>query len=1016
MNDFHNKNDWENIDLTSINRETSHSGWRAYETDKKISLDGMWKFKYFDRVSDASFSGVDSWGSINVPSNWELFGYGDPIYTNTVFPWDYHCHDRHMIFPENMEGRGLPNPPYLPEINPAGCYFRTFNIDDEWKKDETFILFEGVEAAYYLWVNDTPVGYSQDSKLPSEFNITSYLKNGENSIAVKVIRFCDATYLEDQDYWYLSGIFRSVKLISKPKTHIFDWKITADPDLHYDFGTVTADISVNRVNGFAKNKIKAEIFDYRGELLGMDTGLIVSVPDYRIDKKPAVNTARVNIKIENIIKWTPETPVLYKCVMSLISDSGDVLDVEVCKIGFRKIEIVNGIMLLNGKRLVIKGVNRHEHTPYSGRTVSREHMISEIKKMKELNINSVRTCHYPNAPEWYDLCDEYGLLVVCEANLETHGVMGQLTHDPAWAGNFLERAVRMVLTHKNHPCIYSWSLGNESGSGPNHAAMYGFIKEYDKNTLCQYEAGDPERNISDIRGEMYASQSSIMDKLTHITDDRPIVLVEYLYQIRNAGGGMYKFLQLTEKYPRFQGGYVWDWQDKCLNAKTEDGVEYYGYGGDFSEEMVDWKDPVFMTNNGIVLPDLSPKPAALEVKQVYSPVLIEKRKSTDRIVKTEECYEFIIKNRTITTDMTEFSATYSIKEDGKIIFTDSLELPYLRAGEEASLVILAYDDKKPNCEYQVYISISNKEYEVACYQFDFGYGAFVPSCPEKKEKSAIIVNEDDLTIKGECFSMQFSKETGLITYYMRNNKKYFSGGTEVFTRPYSGIDTTSNWGYHSLWHVFQAEKERTAEVQFEKISDNGVVVRVKKAVTFENNPFGIQTKLVYLISGDGSMTVSSNINIDKGLKNLPRAGLEFVINEGLEKLEYYGYGPNESYHDRKESAQLGIYETEIEREHFAFIPPAENGGHEECRYVKLENELVFSSNIPFHFDIHHNSIDDYKNAAHEHELIRRKESYLHLDIAHAGIGSDMGWSTDVSADDLVPAKNYQFEFEIRFEK
>ncbi|MEG1427989.1 MAG: glycoside hydrolase family 2 TIM barrel-domain containing protein, partial [Oscillospiraceae bacterium] len=397
-------------------------------------------------------------------------------------------------------GEGVPNPPMPPAHNPTGCYRREFTLPENFAGRRVYLSFEGVETAYYLWVNGNPVGYSEDSKLPSEFEITPYLQKGENLFALQVMRFSTATYEEDQDYWYLSGIYRNVWLLAKPQIAIEDYKITAIPDLHQGTGTVSADITVTRKDGFADFLVQLQVFD-GDRLLAEGQGEIMPIAWYRTQERPSGNTGRVTLKLDRAELWSPDSPKLYRGVITLLAPDGGKADVESCRFGFKTVEVKNGVVLLNGERLLVRGVNRHEHYPM-GRSVPKAHMIEEIRQMKRMNINSVRTCHYPDSPLWYDLCDEYGILLVCECNLETHGVEGLLSHNPDYAASYVERGVRMVKTHKNHVSIYSWSLGNESGFGGNHAAMYGFIKEYDHTRLCQYEAGEPEKNISDIRGNM----------------------------------------------------------------------------------------------------------------------------------------------------------------------------------------------------------------------------------------------------------------------------------------------------------------------------------------------------------------------------------------------------------------------------------------------------------------------------------------------------------------------------------
>lgn len=1049
---FHKKNDWENRDVMSINREQSHAPWGAYENATQAGtcnpalskwtqpLDGTWKFAYYSKPTLVdpfwkSEHNYSVWKEIQVPGNWEVQGFGEPIYTNFVYPWDHFSKESQIIHPTNTEGvRGLANPPYIPEENPTGCYLRKFTIPKEWLEREIFLHFKGVETAYYLWINGKEVGYSQDSKLPSEFNITPFIQEGENSVAVQVMRFADSVYLEDQDYWHLSGIFRSVCLYAKPKARIVDWKIDAIPDLHYPFGTLKADVAINRFNGFGNYKIKLDIWDKFDQLLASETSEINPQAGLNVYEKPTSNTARIVIKIENLEPWTPETPTLYKAVISLISPEGVAVDFESSRIGFKKIEIVDGVLLLNGRRLIIKGVNRHEHEACGGRTVTLEHMLKEIKLMKSLNINSVRTCHYPDDPLWYDLCDEWGILLICECNVETHGVNGELTHNPAWGTNFLERAIRMVLTHKNHPSIYSWSLGNESGVGANHAGMAGWIREYDPTRLCQYEGGLPGKSISDIRGNMYATEKTIMCMLTDAVDIRPVILVEYLYQIRNSGGGMYKFYELVENYTRFQGGYVWDWQDKCLVAKTPEGKDYFAYGGDFNESVVDWTVPSFMTNNGIVLPDLKLKPVALEVKQIYCPILFKEVNSENPWEPAAESGYFMIQNRNLFQDTKLYQVTYALRENGYIVKTGLYDLPYLKAGENIKASFSFDLEKKPNAEYHVEFSVQYAKdtafapsgYELGCYQIKLDSGAYkymnedLESCVE--EGIEIADGENFLKISGYNFIVSFNKITGVISSYMKNGVEYLENGpVECLSRPLSGIDALEDWGRYALWNTFD-DKNTNASLKAISVKPLGkteCIIETIREVSFTCNPYGIIVLTHYTVKGDGEIKVHTTFKIDSSLKELTRVGVEIVIPEGFEALEYFGLGPVENYRDRKHCAKLGVFKNTIENEHFAFIPPSENGGHEETRWITLSNSegriIKITSPIPFHFDVHHNSIGDYKNAKHDHELIRRKESYLHIDAAHSGIGSEMSWSTVLYESDSVKAQNYSMEFTIKVE-
>ena len=1080
---FHNSNDFENINVTAINRELSHSPWGAYENEAQalscnrtksrwcICLDGVWKFNLYpspERVEPFWQDGYDhsDWHDIIVPGNWELQGFSEPIYTNVSYPWSLHKAGSHVIHPYADE-TAAPNPPFIPDDNPIGCYYRSFILNNDWLKRDIFISFKGVEAAFYLWINGKAVGYSEDSKLPAEFNIGKYLNAGENNIALLVMRYASGSYLEDQDYWSLSGIFRSVYLYAKPKQRIVDWKIVARPDLNLKSGEVSADVTINRFDGYAKYRVRLNLYDSDGRLLASDISAIKAHAEYRSYETPTANTARLRLSIDNIRLWSPEEPYLYTATLTLLSPEGDEIDFESSRIGFRQIKIENGIIYFNGKRLIVRGVNRHEHSALTGRSLSRMQMIEEIKLMKRLNINSVRTCHYPDDPDWYDLCDEWGLLLVCECNLETHAVSGALSHNPAWASNFLERAIRMVLTHKNHPSIYSWSLGNESGVGANHAAMAGWIKEYDPDRICQYEAGNPGKNISDIRANMYAPVHEIMQMLTDPEDNRPIVLAEYLYQIRNSGGGMSKFYELVEKYKRFQGGYIWDWMDKALINKTDGMEEYYAYGGDFNESYVDEVHPGFMTNNGIIMPDLTPKPVALEVKHYYCPLIIEELKYNSAWVLDPGPGHLLIKNRNLVLDSSYYKLIYTVRENGYPIKTDELKIPLIKAGEEARVSLDIPFDKKPDKKYLLDISVryarSNRfapeGYELACFQFslDGGRGLAISGLSgmsgmlstetsiRKNVKDSDKADDDYnfnekasnadyqdclweleyqsdrivIKTKNYDFSVAFDKSSGLICSLIKDGTEYLiSGPRECFTRPYSGIDAHDGWGRFPLWKAFD-ESRTSAKLESITVRPAGadMLVETVRSVRFSDYPCINSVNALYIIRPDGNLSVSFRFILDSALPDLPRIGVELIIPEDFESLKYFGRGPHENYRDRKGSAILAVHHSTVEMEHFPYNPPSENGGHEDCLWLSLSSNLgkaiVISSESKFHFDVHHNSIADYKKAGHEHELIRRKESYLHIDAAHSGIGGDMGWSSYLSEENKILAGSYYLEFWIR---
>jgi len=1056
---FHTKQDWQNIEVDSINRALSHTRWGAWDTEENAvnneygtspyikNLNGTYRFKLYDRPESAEeFFTPDfddtGFSDITVPGNWEVQGFGEPVYTNVKYPWNLNVQEgfdteEKFSIQANKSKKKIENPPFVPAENPAGCYRQWFIIPEEFSGREVFITFDGVETAYYLWVNGKPVGYSQDSKLPSGFNITNYIQEGKNLLAVMVIRFADSSYVEDQDYWHISGIYRSVWLVSKPQSRIEDYKITALPNLHSGAGNLSVDVNISRVDNYADCTVKISVFDRGKHKLAEGSSVVTASAQYRTDTVPTANTARVKLEIGDIKLWSPKNPALYTVVVTQLDPDGRVLDIESCKTGFKLIEIENGIVKLNGKRLIIHGVNRHEFYWKTGRTVTREHMLEEIRQMKRMNINAVRTSHYPDMPEWYELCDECGILLVCECNLETHGLAGMLTHDPAWAGVFLNRAVRMVQNYKNHVSIFSWSLGNESGTGANHAAMYGFIKEYDPFRLCQYEAGNPGRNISDIRGQMYAPVDEILKMLCDPVDDRPVILVEYLYQIRNSGGGLEHFIKLTGDYPRFQGGFIWDWQDKSLCGKTENGEDYFAYGGDFGESVVEDGEPPngcppFMTNNGIVLPDLTWKPVAYEVKQVYCPVRITRPKIYGWDINSADD-KFVL---TQIFDTGEYQIEATLRENG-IAIRQGVSVTVLQnhipqpCTEEFTFSI-PYE-KKPGCIYTIEFSIrqngdtfyAENGYELGLYQFPLKSvasfaGVSNENATGNKDESAshLVLFEDSgdvYTVAGNAFKAEFDKNTGSLKSLLKGENLYIQGGgLPVFNRPYTGLDAYKHWGW-----IDEYAKIRDISM----VVSDSVIFKGEGAVCirFDFIPasgalYDVFCSVRYTIYGTQKIVIEFDTFIDPSYKVIPRAGLELIIPRDFEKFEYFGLGPVENYNDRKQSAYLAVHETTVEDQHFTFAPPSECGGHEETRRISLKSKsgavLCIGSETPFHFDIHHSTVNDYISATHDHKLEKRFESYLHIDAFHGPIGSDMAWSTVMPVKYQKNPGNYNLSFEI----
>ncbi|HJM33042.1 MAG TPA: glycoside hydrolase family 2 TIM barrel-domain containing protein, partial [Candidatus Marinimicrobia bacterium] len=599
---------WEDPTMIGENKQPGHATLmpfdnlsEALEGEKSSSahffnLNGTWKFNWVSKPDERPLEffnldyNVNTWEDISVPSSWQLEGYGKPIYTNVKHP-----------FPD-------PKPPVPPrDNNPVGSYRRTFTLPDNWEDGQIIVHFDGVKSAFFLWINGKKVGYSQGSMTPAEFNITSYLSPGENSIAVQVFRWSDAAFIEDQDFWRLSGIYRDVYLMHVPDVHIRHYKAIAELTNNYQNGKLSLTAQLSNYTSSPKRVLfEASLFDPTQQ----EIDVIRS-----IEQELSPNAEKIldfSLEVNDVSQWSAEIPHLYTLVLSLQDLDNKKMEYVSCRTGFRSVELKNGQMLVNGKPIIIKGVNRHEHDPIMGRTVSDESMVMDIKLMKKFNVNAVRTSHYPNHPRWYELCDEYGLYLYDETNLESHAFWSKFTLDPTWEKAFLDRAQRMVLRDVNHPSIIVWSLGNEAGYGPNHDVMADWIRKYDPSRLIHYEGKEPGYgplpNHYDIIANMYPSVD-LMIKLHDENPERPVILCEYSHAMGNSNGNIFKYWDAIYKYPRIQGAFIWDWVDQGLLREDEHG-SYYVYGGDFGEKLHDGNFCI----NGVVSPDRQPHPGLYEVK------------------------------------------------------------------------------------------------------------------------------------------------------------------------------------------------------------------------------------------------------------------------------------------------------------------------------------------------------------------------------------------------------------------
>ncbi|WP_342477180.1 glycoside hydrolase family 2 TIM barrel-domain containing protein [Paenibacillus sp. FSL H7-0350] len=1001
--------DWENQHVTQKNRYPMHEPYGVYETVEQAlsgdrrkskyvkSLNGMWKFKMFgspDEVTDEFYSpehDVSQWDHIPVPSHWELSGYGKPVYTNMLYPFVQKGEGSHHEI-QLKKNEYILNPPHVPESNLTGCYVLTFEVDEHFYERDIFIDFGGVESCFYLWLNGKLVGYSQDSKLNASFDITDYIQKGQNRIAVQVMRFGAGTYLEDQDYWHLSGIYRDVLIYAKPRMRIHDYKVETLFSGNYN----NAELSVtvlpnNQANGYGDAHVRLSLYDSEQKLVtAFETPKFADCDFYLREKY----VAKVTKTISNPQLWSDENPYLYKLVLEMIDCSGNVVDIESANVGFREVKIDRkGVLRINGKRLIIRGTNLHAFCPETGRVVTTEYMREQIKVMKSLNINAVRTSHYPHAIEWYDLCDELGIYLVDEANIETHGLGGQLSASPEWTHAYMERATRMVLRDKNHPSIILWSLGNESGYGANHAAMYGWIKEYDKTRYVQYESLSPPANISDIVAPMYPQKDWILDVMADSEDLRPFIMCEYAYAKSNSNGNFKEFWDLIHKFPRFQGGFIWDFQDKALVKQDKDGNKKYVYGGAFHEEVTDPAPDMCL--NGIVFPDLTLKPAAHEIKNVQSPIQMDYMPGN---------HGYRIYNHYTHRDLSHLNMVWELVCDGKVVESGSLPRYHTAPGSVDKLQA-PYDSSKVSGEafvnFYAYLEedtfYSNKGTCIYACQIEIKDSVNKVHTGEI-EKDSLRYDEttNEIHIYNENTTVLFSKETAEFITVKYNNKNYFTGGTNNFYRPPTGIDAgihLESSNYADEWKALGLHSHQK-EIKKIRVFAAPTAVIIQVHCIYHGC---IETKTNYTVGGKGieiTNTVVNNAKVD----TLPRIGLSFKFSDAWKKLKWYGRGPWENYADRKSAAFVGVYESTVEQQHVPYILPVECGGKEDVRYLYLsskEQAVKVSAAGHFHFDIHGHSIEQYDNAAYEDELGNSDSVYLNIDSKHAGLGGDTGWTKNI---------------------
>ena len=1006
---------WKDPLVNQVNREPRRANFFAFENADKakandktksgrfLSMEGKWRFNF---VKDHNLAPKDffslkfddsKWVDFPVPGLFEIEGYGDKIYRNVGYSW---C----TTFDSN--------PPYIGETNNyTGSYRRTFELPADWNGQDVYFHVGSATSNLSVWVNGKYVGYSEDSKVAAEFNITKYLKKGQNLIAMQVMRWCDGSYLEDQDFWRFTGIAREVYLYATPKTHMRDIAVVQD----YVDGKGQLEVKVD-VEG--KGDVSAQLLDADGKQV--DKGFFGA--------QQQKNTIVLNAKIDAPKLWTAETPYLYTLLVTLKDQKGQTLEVVRQRVGFRHIEIKNAQLLVNGQPILIKGADRHELDPDGGYIVSMDRMIQDIRIMKQLNINAVRTCHYPDDPRWYDLCDEYGLYVTAEANLESHG-MGYgdktLAKNLEFEKMHLERNQGNVLTLKNHPSIIVWSLGNEAGYGPNFEKAYDWVKATDATRPCQYEQARQDGK-TDIFCPMYYDYNGC-EKYSQGNNPRPLIQCEYAHAMGNSMGGFKEYWDLIRKYPKYQGGYIWDFVDQGMRDKSPiTGREIFTYGGDYG------KYPASDYNfncNGIIAPDRRLNPHAYEVGYYYQNVWV---KNVDlKNGKVEVYNENFFKTLDdlvmvcILLPGGETSNAYVVKEfnDFKGIAPQSRKVI-----ESASLkqAIADYTAKYPNRELvanfyfrakqaQPLIEknqvLAKEQFIVQPYQF-----------PELKTETAEVEKEETnsyVKLSAAGTELYVGKHTGLIDYITVDGQEMLSFRESV--KPEFWRAPTDNDYGANLQNNFRVWHDLWLKVKDCSVSDNSVVAHI------EMPHQKAQLTMTYTLTPEGEIIVRQQMTADKEAKvaELFRFGMDIEMPKAFDRVKYYGRGPAENYIDRNHSEFIGLYENEVAKEYFDYIRPQESGNHTDIRWFQVLNSegrgLCFYSNAPMEasaLPYTTAQLDDgpSKNKAwgrHSGDLIPSGKTSVHVQKRQIGLACVNSWGAWPRKEYRMPYQDYDFTFAIK---
>ena len=1027
--------EWENPEIFEINREAPTATFYRYPSAEQAvsgkgwedspfyqSLNGTWKFYYADSVTarPADFYREDfdltGWDEIAVPSNWEMQGVGLPIYTNVVY-----------VFPKN--------PPFIPHnLNNVGSYQREFEVPAAWNDKDIYLHFGGVSGAMYVYVNGQSVGYNEGSKTPAEFNITDYVKEGKNQLAVQVLRWSDASYMEDQDFWRLSGIERAVYLVAQDPVSIEDIRLGSDLVNDFKDGAFRAEITLkNTTETTAQHVVTVRLMDGSEEKLSYEK--TVTIP-------PGDTSVTVEGSVPGAQPWTAETPYLYTATIALEDSAAASTQATAIKVGFRNINIENNQFLVNGKPVLIKGVNLHDHDQTTGHVISRELTLQDLTLMKENNVNAIRCSHYPKNPFFYEMTDRYGFYVVDEANIETHGMgttnQGLDNNEAAkrihpayrseWKAMHLDRTQRMFERDKNHPSIVTWSLGNEAGNGENFFATYAWLKDHDTTRPVQYEGATGYAN-TDIQAPMYTRIPGLIEYAT-TNPKRPFILCEYAHAMGNSLGNFQDYWDVIEQYDVLQGGFIWDWVDQGILATSDEGKKYWGYGGDFGAENIQ-NDANFCLN-GVVNPDRSPHPALSELKKVYQSIHFDDMNFNDGTVTITNGYFF--------TSLDKFNISWELFREGASVEKGTMDSLNLAPGETAQFTVNIPDIDTTSAEYSLQWYATTREEQpllpsdYLLAREEFIIGTFIPANQAQAEGTLqASVEGDELILASAAVKVGFDTKTGRLTRldYGHGNA-LVQGVTPNFWRPATDNDYGFNMpGTFAIW------KEASENQALESIN----LVRQEKTIALEGLgndqdlgssvtintryrlPEGAGTIAVnYTIDASGHITVENALTeVKDSLPNLPRFGNNLILTQEYDQVEWYGRGPQENYQDRNTAAFVGDYQASVEDLYFPYIRPQENGYKTGVRWVEFTNGkgqgIRVTGPEPLSFSAHHQYNSDFdagqkKQQRHTIDIKERELVNVNIDAVQMGVGGDNSWGYQPLEKYQIPAQARSYTYTI----